>query len=62
MVLTVSDNGVGKEHLSLVDEKGGLGTSIVSALAAQLDARVATQSGAAGTSVSIIHAPAQKAA
>ncbi|UPT64230.1 MAG: PAS domain-containing protein [Hyphomonadaceae bacterium JAD_PAG50586_4] len=53
--LSVTDNGVGKAHLSLVDEKGGLGTSIVSALASQLDARVMTMSGDNGTSVSILH-------
>lgn len=60
--LSVTDNGVGKAHLSLVDEKGGLGTSIVSALASQLDARVTTKSGDDGTSVSIIHGESLKAA
>lgn len=54
--LTVADNGVGKTDLSLSDGKGGLGTSIVSALAAQLDARVETKSDTSGTRVAIIHA------
>lgn len=60
--LTVSDNGVGKDLLSAAAVKGGLGTSIVNALATQLDARVATESEATGTSVSITHDPALKAA
>jgi two-component sensor histidine kinase len=60
--LSVTDNGVGKAHLSLVDEKGGLGASIVSALASQLDARVTTKSGDDGTCVSIIHGESLNAA
>jgi len=60
--LTVSDNGVGKDMLSVAAVKGGLGTSIVTALATQLGAHVATESGARGTCVSVIHGPALKAA
>jgi two-component sensor histidine kinase len=59
--LTVADNGVGKTHLSLVDT-GGLGTSIVNALATQLGARVETDSSTAGTTVSIIHGTLDQAA
>jgi two-component sensor histidine kinase len=51
-VLTVADNGVGKAP-ELATPKGGLGTSIVSALAEQLGAHVSTTSNAQGTSVSI---------
>jgi two-component sensor histidine kinase len=39
-----------------VQAKAGLGTSIVKALAQQLDARVEVLSGPQGTSVSITHA------
>lgn len=53
--LAVSDNGVGKVHLNLVDAKAGLGTSIVNALAAQLSACVVIESDGAGTRVSITH-------
>jgi two-component sensor histidine kinase len=60
--LTVSDNGVGKERAEPAQTKGGLGTSIVSALAEQLGADVSMVSGAAGTCVSISHGPARRAA
>jgi two-component sensor histidine kinase len=60
--LTVSDNGVGKDLLSVATVRGGLGTSIVAALAAQLNACVATETGATGTSVSVTHDPTLKAA
>ena len=59
--LTVADNGVGKTHLSLVDT-GGLGTSIVNALATQLGAHVETDSSTVGTTVSIIHGTLDQAA
>lgn len=57
--LTVSDNGSG----AIADDawpppppaKAGLGTSIVSALAASLDARVETATGPTGTIVSVTH-------
>ena len=50
--LSVSDNGVGKSQDS-VSAGGGLGTAIVKALVAQLDARIDTKSGASGLNVSI---------
>lgn len=59
--LTVADNGIGKSHLGPADVKGGLGTSLVNALATQLDAHISTKSSAAGTSVSIIHLERPKA-
>jgi two-component sensor histidine kinase len=52
--LSVGDNGVGKPTSTPV--KAGLGTSIVKALAQQLDARVEVSSGAQGTTVSVTHA------
>ena len=57
--LTVSDNGGGKQELSAVDKKGGLGTSLVQSLAKQLDARVDTESNSNGTTVMITHAIAK---
>ncbi|PZO53299.1 MAG: histidine kinase [Alphaproteobacteria bacterium] len=61
--LTIADNGVGKQMLRVTNDKGGgLGTSIVTALAAQLDARVATETGPSGTRVSVIHGEALKPA
>ena len=53
--ISVSDDGVGR-----LGEEGrpppvGLGTSIVEALAHQLEARVDIESGPQGTIVSIIH-------
>jgi chemotaxis protein methyltransferase CheR len=52
--LIVSDNGVGKaEELA---PSAGLGTAIVKALVAQLDARVEVTSSAAGLSTAITHA------
>jgi two-component sensor histidine kinase len=53
--LSVSDNGVGRTEIA-APKKGGLGTSLVSALAHQLDAQVQSTSSAAGMSVSITHA------
>jgi len=52
--LTVSDNGVGSEGADIA--KGGLGTTLVKALAQQLDAQVETIRASAGTTVSITHA------
>jgi two-component sensor histidine kinase/FixJ family two-component response regulator len=54
--LTVSDNGIDKQvgHLDKINP--GLGTSIVAALAKQLDARVDVRTDARGTKVSITHA------
>ncbi len=54
--LTLADNGIGKldEHSPLA--KTGLGTSIVTALAEQLGARVETVSSALGTAITITHA------
>jgi two-component sensor histidine kinase len=54
--LAVSDNGVGRSAETASASKGGLGTSIVSALAEQLGARVATTSSPCGSCVSVIHA------
>ena len=59
--LSVSDNGVGKPDGVFGQGKSGLGTGIIKALAQQLDARVATSTGANGTSVSITHATFAKA-
>jgi two-component sensor histidine kinase len=53
--LSVSDNGVGKPDIGAA-AKGGLGTSLVSALAHQLDAQVIATSSSEGMSVSITHA------
>ena len=55
--LTVSDNGVGApdENVRLGRSKSGLGTSIVNAIAQQLDARVNVSTGPDGTTVSITH-------
>jgi two-component sensor histidine kinase len=55
--LAVSDNGVGKADLDASPAKGGLGTSIVKALAVQLGANVGIESSPAGTTVSIVCIP-----
>jgi two-component sensor histidine kinase len=52
--LSVSDNGVGKTGTP--PSKGGLGTSLVAALAQQLGAQVEITSSHSGMSVSITHA------
>jgi chemotaxis protein methyltransferase CheR len=52
--LSVSDNGHGKE-IGGTPSKPGLGTSIVEALASQLEAEVEMRSGPQGTQVSITH-------
>ena len=53
--LSVSDNGGGKTPEIVDGGKAGLGTSIVEALAGQLDARVMILSGKRGTQVAITH-------
>lgn len=55
--LTVSDNGVGApdENVRVGRSKSSLGTSIVNALAQQLDARVNVSTGPDGTTVSVTH-------
>ena len=54
--LSIADNGMGKPRSD--SPKVGLGTSIVNALANQLDAHVDVVTGQGGTIVSIIHAAA----
>ena len=54
--MSVSDNGVGRAENSGSPIKGGLGTSLVKALAQQLEAKVETISGHAGMNVSVTHA------
>jgi chemotaxis protein methyltransferase CheR len=54
--LSVADNGIGKPAGDFAQSKAGLGTSIVKALAQQLDARVDISSGPQGTTVSVTHA------
>ena len=53
--LVVADNGIGKPEGVFAQPKSGLGTSIISALAGQLDAQVVTLSGPVGTIVSVTH-------
>ena len=53
--LAVSDNGIGKSGDRLDKTTPGLGTSIVEALAKQLDGRVEISMAPHGTSVSITH-------
>jgi chemotaxis protein methyltransferase CheR len=54
--LSVADNGVGKADGAFAQAKSGLGTGIITALAKQLDAKLETVSGPAGTTVSVSHA------
>src|SRR5580704_17673216 len=54
--LSVGDNGIGAPVGVYAQAKSGLGTSIVNALAQQLDAKVEVLSGAHGTTVSVSHA------
>jgi chemotaxis protein methyltransferase CheR len=54
--LSVSDNGVGRVSQDGRPTSTGLGTSIVEALAHQLQARVAISGGPQGTVVSVVHA------
>ncbi|HEY0107622.1 MAG TPA: sensor histidine kinase, partial [Rhizomicrobium sp.] len=53
--LTVSDNGVGRS-IEVAAGKGGLGTSLVNALAHQLNAKVETISTSRGLTVTATHA------
>jgi two-component sensor histidine kinase len=53
--LTVSDNGIGKADGAFDKTKSGLGTSLIEALAKQLDARVDVLTNRRGTTVSIAH-------
>ncbi|MGB8365226.1 MAG: histidine kinase dimerization/phosphoacceptor domain -containing protein [Rhizomicrobium sp.] len=53
--LSVSDNGAGRVEGGEPSTKAGLGTSIVKALAQQLEAQVETKTSPAGMSVSITH-------
>jgi chemotaxis protein methyltransferase CheR len=53
--LTVSDNGIGKPDGAFGKTKSGLGTSLIEALAKQLDARVDVLTNRHGTTVSIAH-------
>ena len=55
--LSVSDNGVGQADLRDSSNTGGLGTSLVQALAQQLEARVEGVSTSEGTTVAVTHAP-----
>jgi chemotaxis protein methyltransferase CheR len=54
--LSVSDNGVGRRHDLAEPNHVGLGTSIVEALARQLNARVEISDGHPGTTTAIVHA------
>jgi two-component sensor histidine kinase len=60
--LLVVDNGIGAPVGVFAQSKSGLGTSIVNALAQQLDAKVEVLSGASGTAVSVSHATFSKVA
>jgi chemotaxis protein methyltransferase CheR len=54
--LSVCDNGIGRLDNSAPAAKGGLGTSLVKALANQLDAQVETTSSPEGLRVAVTHA------
>jgi chemotaxis protein methyltransferase CheR len=54
--LSVTDNGIGAPVGVFAQAKSGLGTSIINALAQQLEARVEVLSGPQGTTVSVSHA------
>ena len=53
--LAVSDNGIGKLDAVGTPAKGGLGTTLVKALAQDLDAKVEVLSGPGGVNVSLTH-------
>jgi chemotaxis protein methyltransferase CheR len=55
--LSVSDDGVGRAGRDSQPVAAGLGTSIVEALAHQLDARVEISSGPQGCVVAVVHRP-----
>jgi chemotaxis protein methyltransferase CheR len=54
--LTISDNGIGKPDVKASESNAGLGTSLIKALAKQLDARVDIVCDGHGTAVSMTHA------
>ena len=54
--LVVSDNGIGKPDVANTPAKDGLGTTLVKALAQDLDAEVEVVSGPGGVNVSLTHA------
>ena len=54
--LSVSDDGVGMPDHRAAEKKTGLGTSLMKALAQQLEAQVDVASGRMGTTVSVTHA------
>jgi two-component sensor histidine kinase len=54
--LAIADNGIGKPDGVFAQEKTGLGTSIIKALAQQLDATVEILGGPQGTTVSVARA------
>jgi two-component sensor histidine kinase len=54
--LSISDNGVGMPDIKPSEKLMGLGTSLLKALAQQLDAKVEIASGSTGTTVSLTHA------
>ena len=54
--LSVIDNGIGRPDGVFAQTKTGLGTSIVKALAHQLDAQVETLAASKGTTVSVTRA------
>jgi len=54
--LSISDDGVGLPERAPATKKLGLGTSLVKALAQQLEAQVEVASSANGTTVSVTHA------
>jgi chemotaxis protein methyltransferase CheR len=54
--LSVCDNGVGRAEAAGTPAKGGLGTSLVNALAQQLNAKVESTSSSDGLTVTITHA------
>jgi chemotaxis protein methyltransferase CheR len=55
--LVVSDNGIGKPIKTTATAGGGLGSSLIKALAHQLDAKVDIVASPKGRSVAITHAP-----
>jgi chemotaxis protein methyltransferase CheR len=59
--LSVSDNGIGKPKDELDRTISGLGTTIIEALAKQLDARTEIVTNTHGRTVSIIHEAAEAA-
>jgi PAS domain S-box-containing protein len=59
--LSVSDNGIGKPEGELDRTIPGLGTTIIEALAKQLDARIEIDTNVHGRTVSIIHGAAEAA-